>query len=220
MNAIFTSACLLLVLAERPDSVANRSTEAVVSNPIDHSDTEVAAAPSNVALSALSAAAQTSEPHDNPNVTPIVAPAHQRVRITIGGNRLIGDVIERDSHSLLLNLGRQRPSIRIACASIQSIEISRGRHRNTISGAKTGAVRAGIALGLLGYMLGHAWDPSCYYNRCAVSASIGLAMGAGLGAAAGSLTKTDWWEEAALTDARLRVIPRRDGLSAALAFRF
>ena len=156
--------------------------------------------------------------------------AGARVRVTWGpgeGRRATGRVLQDDGNTLVLTVDHgRRPPLRIEWLSVRQIEIPSGQRRNPGRGALVGALALGIPLALLATyscgMAGLGWEPGDSPPTSAAGcAGVGLATGTALGAAVGSVVRTDRWQRVPLPEARVSVIPQRGGgIGVALSFRF
>lgn len=107
----------------------------------------------------------------------------------------------------------------IPLAELCSLEVVTGRRTNAKKGAIIGgSVGAGLILVSAAVMAAGDWGPTVgEFVRPLV---VWTAIGAGIGALIGSASHTDTWEEAALGQLRVSVVPRRDGavLAASVSF--
>jgi hypothetical protein len=127
---------------------------------------------------------------------PVLAPG-DRVRVTVGTPpKLHAGTLEAVRGDTLVLRGKTVQLVPVD--SVRLLEVSRGRHRRTWSGAWVGAL-AGAGAGVLFGALAS----SCEGDDCAGStgewiaaSALGLGVVGGLvGALAGALTETDTWEE-------------------------
>jgi hypothetical protein len=151
-----------------------------------------------------------------------------RVRVAWGlgkENRASGRVLQDDGRTLVLRVDHDgRPPLRIDWPSVRQVEVSDGQRRNPRKNAFVGALAVGIPLALLATIsCGAARDlepgsPPAPPAACGV---VGLGVGGALGAAVGSLVKTEHWQRMPLPEARVSVAPQRGGgIGVTLSCRF
>ena len=107
----------------------------------------------------------------------------------------------------------------IPLANLSSLEVVTGRRSNAKKGAIIGgAVGAGLVVVSVAILAADDWEPTVGESGRALV--VWSAIGAGIGALIGSANHTDIWEEVALGELRVSVVPRRDGvvLAASVAF--
>ena len=104
--------------------------------------------------------------------------------------------------------------------SVTRLDVYDGRVGHTRTGAIIGVV-AGAVIGAVTAVIicENAW---CTVDGGVVMAGAGVGVLAGglLGAGVGALIKTDRWEEVSLEGLRMSVLPRRDGVTLAVAVAF
>ena len=142
----------------------------------------------------------------------------EKVRVTTlkSESRERGVVVQTDAEFLTVSIGSGMAPVRIALASIERLEVARGRR----TAAKEGALWGGVVAAALGALavagIGEALCENA--TSCGASAEgylvgIGIfgAAGAGLGALAGLAIKTDRWERVPLDRLRVGIRPVADG---------
>jgi len=135
-----------------------------------------------------------------------------RVRVQ-AERRYVGTVLALDSSQLMLELDRSRYTQTLPRAAVSALEVSRGRHRDTLRGTGIGLLAGAIGgafIGLAGST--HSCKPSGYCFQVAeVSVGHNMVMFGGIGAGAGfvigSLSHRDTWEAAPLTRLAVGVSP-------------
>lgn len=117
---------------------------------------------------------------------PVVAGSKIRVEApTFLAGQFEGTVKEIDDQSLLIEIAN-RPAIRVQREAITQLDVSLGRRRHFLKGAKIGAgIGAVLAVLAAGEM--RLGEP------LAVAATSGVLVGGMYGAAIGALVKTDRW---------------------------
>jgi hypothetical protein len=136
-----------------------------------------------------------------------------RVRYEIGAEwRETATVVEADGDALVVRLGRNGAVVRVPLAEMRHLEVSAGLRSNADTGAIVGAV-PGVLFG------GYIGLAACYESDCAGSGIPAAALGAfivgtlsGLiGAAIGSLIKTERWKPLSLPRTEIQLAPTRQG---------
>ena len=137
-----------------------------------------------------------------------------KVRVTArtGVDDKTGVVVQADAQSLTVSLGFKKPPVRIPLASIQRLEVARGRRTAAKEGAISGGI-VGVVLGVAAvYVASHAlceYDTDCDASPQAYGLGIAAfaAGGAGLGALVGLAIKTDRWERVPVDRLRVAIRP-------------
>jgi hypothetical protein len=159
----------------------------------------------------LAAAAATAGADAAPSGWPATG---EKIRVTTlrGRGRQTGVVVQTDAGFLTVSLGSGRSPVRIPVASIERLEVARGRRTAAKEGAQwgglVGAVLGGLAVNALGAAL-------CENARgCGASAEahlVGVGLfgtaGAGVGALTGLAIKTDRWERVPVDRIRVGMTP-------------
>jgi hypothetical protein len=168
-------------------------------------------------LVALLAAAAVASATAAPSGWPATG---EKVRVTTlaGASREQGLVVQTDAEALTVSLGSGKPPLRIPLASIDRLEVARGRRRAVGEGALVGGL-AGAALG--GLAVAALAEALCEYDSdCSGSAEgylvgIGVfgAAGAGVGALTGLAIKKDRWERLPVDRVRVGIRPAPAGAS-------
>src|SRR5688572_25391774 len=142
----------------------------------------------------------------------------ERVRLTThkSEDREKGVVVATDAESLTVSLGSGKPPVRFAIASLERLEVARGRR----SAAKEGAITGGILGGAFGVFAISVVSAVLCDNASGCDASAGAylagtgifgAGGAGLGALVGLAIKKDRWERVPMSRVRVGLQPVRGG---------
>jgi len=109
-----------------------------------------------------------------------------RVRVQ-AERRYVGTVLALDSSQLMLELDRSHYTQTLPRAAVSALEVSRGRHRDTLRGTGIGLLAGAIGgafIGLAGST--HSCKPSGYCFQVAeVSVGHNMVMFGGIGAGAG-----------------------------------
>ena len=145
--------------------------------------------------------------------------AGEKVRVTTraGRSRESGVVVRTDADSLTVSLGRGQPPVRIPLASVERLEVARGRRTTAREGALVGGLAGGVLGGLVA---GGITKTLCEIGSdCRVETAQASLVGAGLfgaaGAAAGALIglamKTDRWERLPVDRVRVGIRPAPSG---------
>lgn len=135
---------------------------------------------------------------------------------TVAAEWIQGSVIQMNRTSVLISAGDRAP-MSVPREAITRLEVSTGRHRQTKSGALTGAIM-GAVFGLANPCLPMAGCDGQYGGTAAVT--YGLA-GAVYGAAIGALIKSDHWTGVPVDQVRLTPVAtpgRGVGLSVSFTF--
>ena len=144
----------------------------------------------------------------------------ENVRVTTreGGSRQKGVVVLTDADVLTLSLGPGRPPVRIPVASIERLEVARGRRTMAGEGAVVGGFAGAVLGGVAAVALGRALCENasgCGPSAEGVLAGVGLvgAAGAAVGALTGLAIKTDRWERVPVDRVRVNISPAPAGAS-------
>ena len=142
--------------------------------------------------------------------SPVVKPG-DRVRImapSVSRAPFAGTLVTLQTDSLVVQGGAN--TWRLSLASVERVELSRGRKSNVLLGAGIGLlVGAGI-----GAMIGSGCDTELFATKgecIALGAGVFGGAGALVGAISGALTRTERWAEVPLDDLRISIMPRRGG---------
>ena len=145
--------------------------------------------------------------------------AGERVRVTTlnGGSREKGVVVQTDAEFLTISLGSGQSPVRIPLASIERLEVARGRRTAAKEGALWGGVVGGVLGGLAVFGIGQALcenATSCGASMEGFLVGMGVvgAAGAGVGALAGLAVKKDRWERVPVDRVRVGIRPVTDGV--------
>jgi hypothetical protein len=167
---------------------------------------------------AVLAAAAVAGANAAPSGLPV---AGEKVRVTTlaGRSREKGVVVQTDAESLTVSLGSGQSPVRIPLASIERLEVARGRRTTAREGAAygglVGAVLGGLAVaGLAEALCDYGSDCSASAEGYLVGAGIFGAAGAGVGALTGLAIKTDRWERLPVDRVRVGIRPAPGGASA------
>jgi hypothetical protein len=154
--------------------------------------------------------------------------AGEKVRVTTlaGRSREQGVVVRTDAEFLIVALGREQAPVRIPLASVERIEVARGRRsvakEGALVGGVTGAILGGVAVAALSEAL--CESPSGCGGATAQASLLGAGLfgagGAGVGALIGLAIKTDRWERVPVDRVRLgfQPTPAGAGLQVSLAW--
>jgi hypothetical protein len=152
----------------------------------------------------------------------------ERIRVAspdLGTWPVSGRLAAVDAEALSVARSDRPGLVRIPWCSIHRLDVARGMRTQTRKGAIVGGLALGIplALGAMVYTL--AGDIDCERScrgipGMAVAGLLGAGVGTGIGAAVGSVARTDRWEAAPRQRLSVIVRPRREGLTAGLAVRF
>jgi len=139
-----------------------------------------------------------------------------RVRRLRGQDSEKGVVVQTDAEFLTVSLGSGQPPVRIPLASIERLEVARGRRRAAPEGAVLGGVVGAVLGGLAVAGIGEALCENA--TNCGASAEgylVGMgilgAAGAGVGALTGLAVKVDRWERVRVHRVRVGIRPARAG---------
>jgi hypothetical protein len=149
----------------------------------------------------------------------------EKVRVTTRAGRSPekGVVVQTDAESLTVSLGSGRSPVQIPIASIERLEVARGRRTTARDGALVGgfagAVLGGLAVG--GLMHALCENGSDCSGETAQGALVGAGLfgtaGAGAGALIGLAIKTDRWERLPVNRVRVGILPAPAGASAQIS---
>ena len=166
---------------------------------------------------AVLAAAAVAGANAAPSGWPITG---EKVRVTTlaGRSREMGVIVQTDAESLTVSLGSGQSPVRIPLASIERLEVARGRRTTARAGAcyggLVGAVLGGLAVAGLGEALcENASDCGASAEGYLVGVGIFGAAGAGVGALTGLAIKTDRWERLPVDRVRVGIRPAPGGAS-------
>ena len=166
-------------------------------------------------LAAVVLAAAVTDAAVAPSAWPVTG---ERVRLmTVGAEtRQKGVVVQSDAEFLIVSLGSGQPPVRIPLASIERLEIARGRRTAAKEGALWGGVLGTVLGGLAVFGLSQAmcdYGSDCGGSMEAFLAGAGIfgAAGAGVGALAGLAVKTDRWERVPVDRVRVGIRPVAHG---------
>lgn len=174
-----------------------------------------AAAPVVLALSSMGAAQDA--------FTPLRTGDRVRYRLTGGDPLITARVLEIAEGSLLLETGKDRGPLRVDLASLERLDVARGRRSHARLGAILGGGAGGAFGGFFGFMAASLDENESSHPAEGVllGAAIVGAAGALVGAAIGSAFRTDRWQR--LGDQKVQLsfgpAPGR-GLAGAVAVRF
>jgi len=127
---------------------------------------------------------------------PVVAPG-DRVRVTTEDWELVGTLLAQGDDSLRLQVIGEVTPVSVARSAIKRLEISRGSHSSTGSGALIGLGAGVLAGGALGAEANSPCDPEVFGCGPGLVVGGGLlvgAIGAGIGAVIGSLSHSEQWD--------------------------
>lgn len=137
---------------------------------------------------------------------PVVAPG-DRVRVSAGGvfpGRLVGTVMSLTPDTFVLEIeGRSQP-LALPLASLETLQVSRGRKSHWPEGAVIGAL-AGAGIGtIVSYRFGFGCVAKIA-NRCVATGGwiLGGLLGLLIGADIGASIKSDRWETVPLDQVRV-----------------
>jgi hypothetical protein len=167
----------------------------------------------NVAAVVLAAAVAAAE--SAPPGWPVPG---EKVRLTThtGTGRDKGVVVAADAEALTVSLGTGKPPLRVPLASLERLEVARGRRSAAKEGAITGGIVGGafgiFAISVLSAVLCDNSD-GCDASAQAYLGGAGIfgAGGAGLGALVGLAIKKDRWERVPVDRVRVGLEPVRGG---------
>jgi hypothetical protein len=166
------------------------------------------------AFVAASGAFPQEESRASPSIT-----VGSRIRLlapAVVTGRIEGMVIQLDGKSLLVG-GEDRTPVSVSREAITQLEVSTGRHRQTLKGMCIGA---GIGA-LLGFATGCVPMVGCDERNRGGAALIYALPGALYGAGIGALIKRDRWSAVPLDRLRVTLVPTRGrglGLSLSMSF--
>ena len=171
------------------------------------------------AVVALSFLASASNPPLAAQGTASVG-AGDRVRVTTARGTTHDGLV----HTLrpgALELGAAGESVTLLITSVELLEV----HRGTRGRAGRGALIGALVSGVIGAVWARQWcvtASNCVQHRLVVAGfGVGLLPGALLGAAVGSLVRSDRWEEVPLERLRVNFAPQGDGrIALGFAVRF
>lgn len=147
--------------------------------------------------------------------------AGEKVRVTTlaGRSREKGVVVQTDAETLTVSLGSGQPPVRIPLASVERLEVARGRRTTAREGALVGGLAGGVLAGLAvgGLMQALCENGSDCSGETARASLVGAAIvgtaGAGAGALIGLVIKTDRWERLPVNRVRVGIRPAPAGAS-------
>jgi len=146
-----------------------------------------------------------------------------------GAGSITGTVIELDGEHLILSVTGWQDTIDVALNSLKGCRLSMGMKSRGVQGALVGGALGLGAGGMIGLIFGgcdHSNpDEWCVEGEEWIAAAylgaIGLAVGIGIGALAGSTIKQEIWKDVSRELLGLRIRPaQRGGLAVALSVNF
>ena len=150
-----------------------------------------------------------------------------RIRLKTDSNPsawLTGILVTEGADSMRVELAGHAP-VAVARGAVRQLEVSRSQRRavgpGAIQGAAWGSLIGAVvaARGMAKPCALHtAAAAVCGEKRILVGSGLGLTLGALVGAAIGSLIKTERWEATSLPLPQVVVTPRGTGLALAVAF--
>jgi hypothetical protein len=155
-----------------------------------------------------------------------------RVRLTVESpaSRHLGRFVRQRADSLWVELPEHPALVALARNAAARLEVSRGGHRATLSGAAIGAGLGAVG-GFVVSGVGASQSRPCsapalvgacvtdWYGRAFRGGLIGAAVGGAIGAVIGFAVRTERWAVVPLNPApHLRLAPRGAGLTVSLAF--
>ena len=145
-----------------------------------------------------------------------------RTRTLYGGATRIdcrtdkGTIAALTADSVVLKVGKPATQLAVSLASVNRLEVVRGRKPNADTGAGIGLAVGFVAGAVFGYASSEECESFCMLEIGREEAAVmGAAMfglgGFVFGALIGASSKTDRWEEVPLDRLRLSLGPQRDG---------
>jgi hypothetical protein len=140
--------------------------------------------------------------------------------------RIIGTLVNIQESTLIVGEGKDGPRREVPLASVNRLEVSRGRHSSSGKGALVGmfaGAAGGVAAGLVVCNHGNCVNSGTGDLTGVWATALGLGgglAGAGIGAIIGGAIRTEQWERVSVRDLRVGIWPVRGqgfGLRLALA---